>query len=446
MLFGTSGIRGKLDEVNPEFAQELGRCFGTYMRRKKLREVVVGRDTRITSEMLLKALISGLLSCGIEVLDFGLVPTPVLAHFAREAGVMVTASHNPESYNGLKFFREKRELYPKEEREIENIFEKRAFKAADWNDVESVKRENPIPEYIKDVLNYARREFGFTEVNKKVVLDCGGGVGNLVLPELLLKMGCEVTTLNSHLTGFFKRPPEPKEENISELCNLVRETKADLGIAQDGDADRINLVDERGEVVPEDSVIALLAYHYASEDDVVVTSIDTSFRIDEYLSGKKVKVKRVMLGNLHEGVKKHNAIFAGEPWKHVHVKFGCHIDGFISSVILLILLKKRGVSTRKLFEKIENFFIFKESVSLGRKVSLSAFKRELKKMRDLREIIEISGVRANFKDNSWILVRPSGTERKLRIVVEARSKKRLNEHLDFLKSAGCLDTTTKLSR
>ncbi|MBU7045540.1 MAG: hypothetical protein HXS54_03810, partial [Theionarchaea archaeon] len=171
-------------------------------------------------------------------------------------GIMVTASHNPPDNNGMKVFVNHRELYPCEEREIEEIVTS-LHSSLSWK-LPGTEKKQLIPDYKKAVLTYIEKEFGTIYSGKKIVLDCGNGMGALVTPYILEKMGCDIIPLYTEVTGKFERPPEPSEKNISLLKETVLQEGADMGIAHDGDADRINVVDEKGKIIAEDSIIALL--------------------------------------------------------------------------------------------------------------------------------------------------------------------------------------------
>ena len=429
-LFGTAGIRGRLwGKVTPELALNVGMALGTYRGGK----AVVGRDGRTSSVMLKSALISGLLSTGMEVLDADLIPTPVLAWATREhgdAGVMITASHNPPTDNGIKVFNgDGSEFYVEQERELEEMIFSGNFKRAEWHEIKSVKPLDVIDDYIQTVLNFVNHE-----TNLKVLYDGANGSGSVLAPYLLREMGAKVISINAHVDGHFPgRKPEPRYENIAYLGELVRTLGVDLAIAQDGDADRIAVFDERGNYVEEDTLIALFAKHYVEENGggVVVTSINTGSRIDEVVEKAGGKVVRVPLGQPHDGIKKYNAIFAGEPWKLVHPKFGNWIDSFVTMGLLIKMIDEAG-SLSKLVSEIPVYYLRKENVPCPDEFKAKTVENARKKLEEalggeIKEVLTISGFRFNLRDGSWVLVRPSGTEPKVRVVVEGPTEKRRDE-------------------
>ncbi len=431
-LFGTAGIRGTLwEKVTPELALNIGMALGTYRSGK----TAVARDGRTSSTMLRNALVSGLLGSGMEVLDFGLVPTPTLAWGTNrygDAGVMITASHNPPTDNGIKVFNgDGTEFYTEQEEELERIVFSGEYRRAEWDEVKGVRPIDVTEDYINAVLDFVDHETGL-----KVLYDGANGVGSLVAPYLLRKMGAEVISINAHVDGHFPgRKPEPRYENISYLGALVRELGADLAVAQDGDADRIAVFDERGNYIDEDTLIALFAKLYVEGNGggVVVTSINTGSRIDDVVEKAGGMVHRVPLGQPHDGIKRYNAIFAAEPWKFIHPRFGLWIDSFVTMGLLIKLIDEEGMPLSKIVEEnVPTYYLTKRNVKCPDDLKGAVLERVSKTLEErlageIKNILTVSGIRFNLRDGSWVLVRPSGTEPKIRVVVEGPSEKRRDE-------------------
>lgn len=439
-LFGTAGIRGTLwEKVTPELAMDIGKAMGTYIDGET---VAVARDGRTSSVMLQSALISGLLSTGKEVLDFGLIPTPALAWGTRkyaDGGVMITASHNPPTDNGIKVFNgDGTEFYVEQERELEELVFSKNFRKAQWDEIKGLKSLDIRDEYIKAVLDFVNHETNLT-----VLYDGANGAGSVVAPYLLREMGAKVISVNAHIDGHFPgRKPEPRYENIAYLGELARTLGADLVIAQDGDADRIAVFDEKGQYVNEDTLIALFAKLYVEEHGggTVVVSIDTGSRIDHVVEEAGGKVVRIPLGQPHDGIKKYGAIFAAEPWKLVHPKFGPWIDSFVTMGLLIKLIDERGKPLSQIIkEEIPTYYLTKKNVRCPDDLKKAVLERahrvlEEKLGDEIKEVLTISGYRFQLKDGSWVLVRPSGTEPKIRVVVEAPSEKRRDELFELAYS------------
>ena len=427
-LFGTAGIRGRLwEKVTPELALKVGMALGTY----KTGRAVVARDGRTSSIMLKNAMISGLLASGMEVLDADLIPTPALAWATREhgdAGVMITASHNPPTDNGIKVFNgDGTEFYVEQERELEEIVFSGDFRKAEWNEIKGVRPIEVVSDYIGAVLDFVNHE-----TKLRVLYDGANGAGSLVAPYLLREMGATVFSVNAHVDGHFPgRKPEPRYENIAYLGELVRELKVDVAFAQDGDADRIAVFDEKGNYVDEDTVIALFAKRYVEEHGggTVVTSINTGSKIDEVVERAGGKVVRVPLGQPHDGIKRYRAIFAGEPWKLVHPKFGPWIDSFVTMGLIIKMIDEEDPLSKIVAENIPTYYIRKANVACPDELKEKAVENSAKRLEDIlggeiREVLTVSGYRFNLSDRSWVLVRPSGTEPKIRVVVEGPTEKR----------------------
>ena len=376
---------------------------------------------------------------GVSVLDAGVVPSPVLAYATyayRLPGVMVTASHNPPGDNGIKVFDAGYEVG----RDVESSLEahisappKRrgptAFRSSSSLDV--------TPSYVRHALSYAQALFPASSLDgMTVLLDGGNGVGTPVLSALLGRSGATVHTCNSHASGSFPgRPSEPSPENLAQTLDMAKSFDADIVFAQDGDADRLTVFGRDGQVVPEDTLLAAFSRFYATPGDCVVLSIDTSFRTDRVLASEGIPVYRVPLGYLHDGIHTHVPAFAGEPWKHIHIGSGPWIDGIVSGLVLSHAIAEGGWDS--FFGSIPSYPYRKRGVQLPSREAMGTIIQQVREriggLSGVESVDETSGVRINFRDGSWVLVRPSGTEPKLRIIVEGTTQKLFNE-LDSLVS------------
>jgi len=427
-LFGTFGVRGLANlELTPRLAFELSSALATHLGGKG--RVAVGRDNRTSGEMLELSTAAGLTAGGCEVVRLGLVPTPVLSfavrHFACDAGVMITASHNPPEYNGIKFWDSSGAGFARSrEREIERIIAHRAFKPAPWQKIGSTRDEEAIEPYLQAILAKLPR----LERRPRVVVDCANAVGSLVTPRLLRELGCEVLTLNCQLDGTFPgRPLEPIPENLGELARTVVACKADMGIAQDGDADRTLVVDEWGEILSGDRVFAIAAMHHlrGREKPKIITTVATSAVIDdvaEKLGGKVVRT-RVGEPEIVEEFKRRGGDLGGE--ENGGVLFfdwlPCR-DGMMTAVEVLEALDASGLSLSELDATLPRYWQVKQKVPCkdGQKPKvLKALARRFSRY----ELDLIDGLRVRFKDG-WLLLRPSGTEPLFRCFAEAREAKR----------------------
>jgi phosphomannomutase len=424
--FGTAGIRGPArEEVTPELALAVGRAVAA-----DCDEVVVGRDGRTTGEGLVAALSAGLLSGGADVRRAGVVPTPALA-FASQGrhGVMLTASHNPPPDNGIKVLADGVEYDRDAERRVEQRVADDGAPVG-WDEWGAGEDLDVLPWYRESVVAYARDQ-GTPLDGLRVVVDCGNGVGTLATPQVLRALGADVDALNASVDGHFPgRESKPTGEAIANCRAFVADTDADFGVAHDGDADRIVVVDGDGEVVQEDTVVAVLAAHYVrtadAGDPVVVTTPNASARIDERVRAEGGRVERVRLGALHEGIAEARAgggdvVFAAEPWKHIHTGWGGWIDGVASAAVLARLVADVGGLTA-LREPVTERPYCKQPVECpdelkARSMDLVA-ERLPERFPDARVDTEY-GIRLELPDAAWTLVRPSGTEPYLRTYAES---------------------------
>lgn len=434
-LFGTSGIRGPIGTtVTADLALKMGRALSTLLGPGS--DVVVGYDSRTSNQMLEKALTAGILEGGCNVLSLGMAPTPLVGYATMklgDAGVMITASHNPPQDNGIKVWNMDGMAYrSKQEKELEEIFYNGTFSNVSWDEMGKVKDiKSMTREYVNDLLKFVDIEPGL-----KVVIDCANGAASYLSPLILRKAGCEVITLNSQPDGFFPgRMPEPSEANLQELMMMVKATNADLGIAHDGDADRMVAVDELGNMADFDKLLSLVAQDVGG---CVVTTVDASNSIDMCLEdiGRVVRTK---VGDVHvaEAIEKNNAAFGGEPsgtW--IHPEFCMCPDGILSALKLIALVREKGPLS-KLLDDVPSFPTLREKINCDesqKKNIMEHTKLEFPNIfKDMVESNLIDGVRLSLENGSWVLIRPSGTESYIRITLGGKTELEAQELMDKCK-------------
>ncbi len=445
-LFGTSGVRGVVgDQLTPELALDLGLALATHLGGDG--SVVLGKDPRTSSDMLESCLISGLLSGGCDVEKLGVVPTPAVSfaarHLGAKAGVMITASHNPPEYNGIKFWGSDGMAYtPEQEEVIERIYFGKRMKPAAWDRIGKVGAVDILPSYLDELARAVKLKRSY-----KVVVDCGNGAGSVVTPYLLRMLGCEVTTLNSQLDGFFPgRGLEPSPENLGELCSVVKSIGADLGIAHDGDADRAAAVDELGRVAQPDKLLGLISAHQLRrKGDIVATTVDASSVVDDCVAERGGKVVRTRVGDVSvaAAIKKHRAVFGGEP-SSAWIFPGVHLvpDGPLAAVKILEMLDSAGKKLSELLDALPEYPTVREKVACPNERKAGTMKKLEPRLKrefpDVAKALTIDGIRLELKDG-WVLVRPSGTEPYIRVTAEGKSSERAkqiaSETVRILKSA-----------
>jgi phosphoglucosamine mutase len=418
-LFGSSGIRGIANvDVTPDLALAVGRVLGS-----SYGSVIVGRDPRLSGEMLASALIAGALASGADATDAGMVSTPTLARGAKEytCGAVITASHNPAPYNGIKLWNPDGVAFDEaQQEEIEDALERKSFGHAAWDKVGARRTRSDLEELHKQAILSI-----VGHATLKVVVDCGSGATSTITPAVLRGMGCKVTALNAQPDGRFPgRDPEPTEENLELLRRTVRATESDLGIAHDGDGDRMVAVDEKGEFVGGDRLLAVFAKREVRKAAVV--PVDTSMAIDEMLP--KAKIYRTRVGDVYvaQEVRRRKADFGGEPsgtWMFPRVTL-CP-DGVYAAAHLASLVQETPLSD--LVARVPRYPILRGGVPFPPAERDAVSKRIGAAMKGVDGRLDtIDGWRVGF-DDGWFLVRLSGTEPKVRITAEARSEARAKE-------------------
>ena len=412
-LFGSSGIRGVVNEMmTPELALKAGRALGLTYKR-----VVVGHDPRTSSAMVENALVAGLLSSGARVTRVGLVSTPTLAYAARrfDCGVMVTASHNPPEYNGLKFWNPDGMAFSLQQQgELERLIYS-DIKGVSWASMaQETTANDAIFDHIAVILKNVK------PCSLKVVVDCGCGSASTITPYVLREMGCRVIALNSQPDGFFPaRDPEPIDENLAQLKETVRATGADLGIAHDGDADRMMAVDETGRLVTGDELLAYFCRYEVRGS--VACPVDASMAVDR--CGNDVKVYRTRIGDafVSEQVRAVSADFGGETsgtWIFPRISYcpdGIYAAAKIAELVSLNGSLSKAVAALPRYPLRRGGLKFKDlnckaAIMGGVKAAIEAERYE--------SLNTLDGLRVQY-DDGWILIRPSGTEPKIRITAEA---------------------------
>jgi len=435
--FGTNGARGTFKQLTPEIALRIAQAVGIYFKRGR---IIVARDMRLTSDVLWHAVVSGLLSVGCDVVDLGMVSSPtaefMLKKMKADGLIIITASHNPPEYNGIKVVDGAGVAVSRERaEEIERLMERPQH--AEWDKIGKLTHYERA---IEDHIDAIARHINVEKIRKKkprLVLDCGNGMASLIAPRLFKKLGCDVILLNSDVDGHFPgRPSEPTAENVREMLSLVREEKADAGIAWDGDADRVAFSDERGEYVIGDKVFALSVFLKLKErKGNVVSTVATSLAIEEIAKayGSKVIYTKIGAPYLSEKIAKGNAVIAGEEvggviWPEISLAK----EGLFTAARIVEAICEKPLS--EWLREIPDYKNIKEKIPADEKMKKAIVERVKKYAKENNlSFIDIDGVRINLEDG-WVIVRASGTENYVRIFAEAKTEKRAREILDKYKS------------
>jgi phosphomannomutase len=439
-LFGTSGIRGSIIEKStPDLALGLGRALGSFLDGKGV--VGVGVDARTSREMLRSALIGGLLSTGTHVVDLGIAPMPAVAYYSTIEGIsssiIITASHNPPTDNGFKFFVSGREFIRTEEEFLENSVYNNDYRVAPWDKIGQISKKDIKIDYLSDVRQFLLSR-GELSKGTKVLLDLANGAATEYTPQLLSDMGFSVTTMNSHQDGHFPgRLPEPSPKNLGDAMRMAAESDFAVTMCHDGDGDRLAVIDEEGEFIDQNRVIAVFARDEVERNGggVVLTSIDTSSVIDEIVSSAGGSVIRMPLGSLQEVLateKGKDVIFASEPWKPIFIKFGWWMDGITGAGRFAQLVDELGNgSCINLMKTIPKYPILRDFVPCPDKIKQSFLPRVkellVPEITGVEQVLEVDGIRIENKDGSYVLVRVSGTEPKARVYVGAKTQESVDK-------------------
>ncbi|HMB50002.1 MAG TPA: phosphoglucosamine mutase [Natronoarchaeum rubrum] len=443
-VFGSSGTRGVAnEELTPEFVLKIAKAAGTVWRSGR---IALARDTRATGDMLADAAASGLASVGADVDRLGVVPTPGAQAYAAREGVpalMITASHNPPEYNGVKLIGDDGiELTVDDLERVEEKFLTEAFDAARWNETGHGHRvEDARDRYVDQLLAAADRE-RIADADLTVALDPGHGAGALTSPTFFRKLGCDVVTVNSQPDGHFPgRDPEPVPENLGDLGRLVRASDADVGIAHDGDADRAIFYDETGEYVEGDATLAALAAAELDPGDAVVSAVNVSQRLVDVANRTDARLELTPIGstNIITRIRElrrqdvHVPV-AGEGNGGIFFPdYRVTRDGAYTAAKFLELLVDARAS--EVVADYDGYHNVRVNVSYEddaeRDALLAAAERRAAETD--ADVNTKDGYRLDYGD-AWVLARPSGTEPMVRVYAEARERDRAESLAEEMES------------
>lgn len=432
-LFGTDGVRGEAGvSLRAEMALRLGLAAGIYFRKSSItNKILVGKDTRKSGYMIENALVSGLTAVGYDVIQIGPMPTPAVSFLTEDmrcdAGVMISASHNPYFDNGIKFFRRGGfKLDSEAESEIEKIYFDEDLMQG-WQksgfDIGSSKRiDDVIGRYIVHIKNSFSKNL--TLQGLRIVVDAANGAAYKVAPTIFKELGADLIVINDR----------PNGQNINDncgatdtamLCEGVVKYRADIGFALDGDADRLVVVDENGSSVHGDKLIGALAYHLKNRNRLknraVVATVMSNLGLENFLNSQNIELKRAQVGDKHvlELMQKEGLNFGGEQSGHIifsdYAKSG---DGLVSALQALEYLLENKKSASEAFNLFTLMPQLQRNIHITKKIPLE----EIDGLKDILEDIDSKNIRH--------LVRYSGTENKLRILLEGERELDLNRELD----------------
>lgn len=430
-LFGTDGIRGIAnDDLTPELAFNIGRAGAFVLAKEKKGKILVGKDTRVSGDMLEAALTAGITSMGIDVVSLGIIPTPAVAYLTRKynalAGVVISASHNPGEYNGIKFFSCEGFKLPDEvEEQIEEII-------LNIKEIEL----RPVGDEIGRVFREDKASFDYKEYLKstinvdltglKIAMDCGHGALYKIGPEIIRELNGQIVAVNDTPDGI----------NINNKCGstnpeiiqkLVLDNKADVGLSFDGDGDRIIAVDNKGIILDGDHILAICGSYLKEKNklsgNTVVGTIMTNLGLDTYLKENDMNIVKTKVGDRYvlEEMLRSGYVLGGEQSGHIiFLEYNTTGDGLATGMHLLEVMKASG----KTMAELNGLMTSYPQVLVNAKVK-NEFKNKYMDNDEIRQ--EIERIEKLFHGEGRVVIRPSGTEPVIRVMIEGKNQEEITK-------------------
>jgi phosphomannomutase/phosphoglucomutase len=432
-LFGTNGIRGLVNiELTPEMAIKVGASIGTFFGKNK--KLVLGYDARTSGPMFARAVTAGLTAAGCNVYFAGMASTPAIQFATKnhkmDGGVIISASHNPPEYNGIKvIWSDGIETSHEQEAEIEKIYFDNKVVYAQWDQLGAKKELPGINDEYKDAI---KKHVDLKKIAAKkfhVVVDAANSVGGIALPPLLRELGCKVTTINANIDGTFPgRLPEPRPESLGDLSATVKALRADMGVAFDGDADRSIFCDGAGTIYWGDKTFAVVIKQYLIKNKgaKIVTPVSSSTLIKDTVEAYKGKLIWTKVGSVtvSQTMKAEGANLGGEENGGIFYRPHQAVrDGAMTTALLLNIMADTGKSLTELVAEEPQYFIEKGKIECPDEKKEPLLQKITEQVKG-ENISTIDGVKIWFKDSSAILIRPSGTEPVFRLYAEAKDQEK----------------------
>lgn len=445
LIKSISGIRGTIggkvnDNLTPVDVVKFAAAFGTWLQRNHNKEnltLVIGRDARISGEMVNSLVTGTLQGLGINVIDLGLSTTPTVEVMVPElnadGGIILTASHNPKQWNALKLLNEKGEFINGENgAEVLRIADNEDFDFAEVDDLGKYEtRSDGFDIHISKILALPMVDAEAVKAKKfKVVLDAVNSTGGISIPPLLEQLGCEVVKLYCEPNGHFPHNPEPLKEHLSDICELVRKEKADLGIVVDPDVDRLAIIDENGEMFGEEyTLVAVADYLLKHKKGAAVSNLSSSRALrdvaekhnSEYFASAVGEVNVVTL------MKEKNAVIGGEGnGGIIYPELHYGRDSLVGTALFLTHLAKENKTVSELRTTYPAYFMGKKKIELTPEINVDELLTKMENLYQNEEISTVDGVKIDFP-NSWVHFRKSNTEPIIRIYTEAKSQEEADQ-------------------
>jgi phosphomannomutase len=443
LIITVSGMRGIVGQnLTSLVAEEYGCAFGTFLGQNSASEVkrlsvCVGRDSRPSGPMLASAVAGGLCSVGVDVVDLGVVTTPGVGIMAKHlncaGGVIITASHNPGEYNGIKLLLGNGIAPPMELAEqIKRLFFDKKFNFVDSVDCGLITSNDKTDTvHIEKVLAIVDRD-AIAAKKLKVVLDSVNGAGGRVGKKLLDKLGCDAVAINDKATGLFAHTPEPTKENLVGLCDKVGTMGADIGFGLDHDGDRLAIVDQAGRYIGEEYTLGLAARHvFSKRTGRAATNLSTSRMIDDIAAAAGCDVIRTAVGeaNVAEAMIRNDCIIGGEGNGGViDLRVGPVRDSLVGMALVLGLMADTGQSASAIVDEIGGYYMDKAKFEANKEEAKLVIDKA-KEMFVGAKVDTTDGARFDFTDG-WVHIRSSNTEPVMRVIVETKTEHEAEKYID----------------
>jgi len=453
LIFTASGIRGIAEEVlTDDIVQKIAIAYGSWLKSENA-SVTIGRDTRISGKRIEESVIKGLIATGCKVINFGICPTPIIVYEKNSqnipGGIIISGSHNPPEWNGLKLLSNKTFLSLNELNEISDCLTSIDLKNYDLEGNFTSKNviiQNPIPKYIQALYQHLDRQKIVKKNKLNLVLDCGGGAGNKATPQILEGLGCKIKLINNELDAHnnFPRDQEPIAKNLQDLMSVVKDGNYDVGFAHDCDADRLAIVGNDGICYPEDVGLALIANYYSkkyrnsNKKITFVTNLASSLMFEAIAMKYNAQVIRTPIGERYlaekmdilikkdNEISKNSIIFGGEGscGGVMFPKFNNARDGIFAAAKIVEILTETNESISNLTAELPKFFSFRERIEkkdINTNIIINNLKKEL--ISEGEEVLQVDLDLRIGKNNDWfVLIHPSNTEPIIRVISEAKSE------------------------
>jgi phosphomannomutase len=445
LIKSISGIRGTIggkvnDNLTPLDVVKFASAFGTWLQNNKNKKdltLVIGRDARISGQMVSSLVTATLQGLGINVVDLGLSTTPTVEVMVPElnadGGIILTASHNPKQWNALKLLNEKGEFISGENgAEVLALAESEDFNYAEVDDLGKYEtRDDAFDIHIQQILALPMVDVEAIKAKSfKVVLDAVNSTGGIVIPMLLDKLGCETIKLYCEPTGHFPHNPEPLKEHLGDICELVKKENADLGIVVDPDVDRLALIDEKGEMFGEEyTLVAVADYLLKHKNGTAISNLSSSRALrdvarshnSEYFASAVGEVNVVTL------MKEKNAVIGGEGnGGIIYPELHYGRDSLVGVALFLTHLAKENKTVSELRAGYPAYFMGKKKIELTPEIDVDAILSKMEQEYQNEEVSTVDGVKIDF-ENNWVHLRKSNTEPIIRIYTEASSQEEADQ-------------------